>query len=150
MRKLCFPALAAAMILATPASGAQPAGVIDSARTLAQACRSVEREIHAGGRKTKSVPADAVVCLGYMQAMQDLAVLSDENRQGALGSCPAVTTTLRQLIQAFLRYSRENPDHGEDNAAVAVIRSFQVAYPCPPTGQAAQASEPGLYPANRK
>ncbi len=151
MRNCFYSSLAAAVVAATPAFAMEPAGVIESAHALAQACRSVERAMPAAGAKrTTRVPADAVLCVGYMQAMQDLAVLSDENRQRLLGSCPAASTTLRELIQAFLDYSRAHPDRRDENAAVAVVRSFQVAYPCPAIGQTAHAPEPSLYPTRRK
>ena len=148
MRNFCFSSLVAAVIVATPALGAEPLGVINSAHSLALACRSVERP--ASGQNAKTVSADAVLCVGYMQAMQDLSVLSNENQQRLLGSCPAATTTLHQLIQAFVDYSRTHPDRGDENAAVTVIRSFQVAYPCPAIGETARASEPSLYPTSRK
>lgn len=149
MRNRLVFSLAAAVLVATPAFATEPGGVIDSAHSLARACRLVERTPTAGPKATR-VPADAVVCVGYMQAMQDLAVLSDENRQSLLGSCPAASTTLGELIRAFLDYSRAHPDRADENAAVAVIRSFQVAYPCPLTDQTAHASEPSVYPAGKK
>lgn len=151
MRHLCLSTLAAAVIVATPALGAEPIGVIDSARTLAQACRSMQRTAQAAGRKAKTVvSADTVLCLGYMQAMQDLAVLTDENRQGLLGSCPAAATTLDDLIRAFLDYSRSHADRPSQNAALAVIRSFQLAYPCPAIGETARTPESSLDLTSRK
>jgi hypothetical protein len=149
MRHLLLFSVAAAVIVATPAFATEPSGVIDSAHSLAHACRLVERMSTAGTKATR-VPADAVVCVGYMQAMQDFAVLSDENQQRLLGTCPAATTTLGELIRAFLDYFRSHPDRADEKAAVAVIRSFQDAYPCLPTGQTADAPEPSLYPAARK
>jgi len=151
MRHLCLSTLAAAVIVATPAIGAEPTGVIDSAHTLAQACRSMQRTAQAAGRKTQTrVMADTVLCLGYMQAMQDLAVLTDENRQGLLGSCPATATSLDDLIHAFLDYSRSHADRPDENAAVAVIRSFQLAYPCPAIDETARTPEPSLDLTSRK
>ncbi len=155
MRSLCYSrvvaAVAAVMIVATPAFATEPAGVIESAHTLAKACRLVERALpKAGTTSTRRVSADAVLCVGYMQAMQDLAVLSDVNRQRLLGSCPAATTSLGELIQAFLDYSRGHPDRADENAAVAVIRSFQIAYPCPAIGQTALEPEPSLDATSRK
>ena len=149
MRHLLFFGLAAAMIVATPAFATEPSGVIDSAHSLARACRLVERMPTARARATR-VPADAVMCVGYMQAMQDVAVLSDMNRTRLFGSCPSAETSLGELIRAFLDYSRSHPDRSDEKAAVAVIRSFQDAYPCPLAGQTADAPEPSLYPASRK
>lgn len=149
MRNLLLFSLATAVIVATPAFATEPSGVIDSAHGLAHACQLFERMPTAATKATR-VPADAVVCVGYMQAMQDLAVLSDVNRQRLLGSCPATTTTLGELIRAFLDYSRAHPDRADEKAAVAVIRSFQDAYPCPLSGKTADAPEPSLYPASRK
>lgn len=151
MRNPFISGLAAAVIVATPALSAEPIGALDSGHTLAQACRSMERTAQAAGRRTKArVTADAVLCLGYMQAMQNLAVLTDENHQRFLGSCPAADTTLDDLIHVFLDYSRARPDRAEENATIAVIRSFQVAYPCPDIGPTARSSEPSLDSTSKK
>ena len=68
----------------------------------------------------------ALVCWGYMQAMQDLSVLADED--GRMGACPSQRTTLLELIQAFASYARSH--ELPDNAALAVTRALQEAFPC--------------------
>jgi hypothetical protein len=145
-------ALAAAVIVAaTPAFGAEPASVIDSAETLAQACRSVERIVGSRSHKVKAfVTTNALLCLGYMQAMQDVATLVDENRQAVLGSCPDEQTTLIELIQAFLDYYGSHPDGASEKATIAVIKSFRIAYPCPPVGETARQRNLSLLPTEQQ
>lgn len=144
-------ALAAAVIVAaTPAFGAEPTSVIDSAQTLAQACRSMERIVGSKPRKaTAFVTTDMLLCLGYMQAMQDLATVVDDNGQGVLGSCPDERTTLIELIQAFLDYSRSHPDGTSEKAAIAAIRSFRIAYPCPPVDNIPRKRDLSLLPSEK-
>jgi hypothetical protein len=45
-----------------------------------------------------------------------------------MGACPAEQTTLLELIQAFVSYARSH--ELPDNAALAVTRAFQEAFPC--------------------
>jgi len=66
--------------------------------------------------------------LGYMQAMQDLSVLADEDGRRIMGACPPQRTTLLELIQAFVSYARSH--ELPDNAALAVTRALQEAFPC--------------------
>src|SRR5262249_16368680 len=41
---------------------------------------------------------EALTCWGYMQAMQDLSVLADENGNGIMDACPLEQTTTLQII----------------------------------------------------
>ena len=99
------------------------AHAMGSTRELADDCRSL---LHAktGAGEQICIPftKKALVCWGYMQAMQDLSVLADEDGR------PPERTTLLELIQAFVSYvrSQELPD----NAALAVTRALQEAFPC--------------------
>src|SRR5262249_44983068 len=47
---------------------------------------------------------EALTCWGYMQAMQDLSVLADENGHRIMGACPPEETTTLQLVRSFVRY----------------------------------------------
>ena len=49
---------------------------------------------------------EALVCWGYMNAMQDLSVWVDQNGNRILGSCPSEKVTTLDLIRAFLKYGR--------------------------------------------
>lgn len=119
------------MFASSAAPAAEPVGRIENARSLVAACRPVEQNIERARRRSQVPLISGVMCLGYMQAMQDLSVLIDDDGRRALGSCPSPQTTLRQLIQAFLKYADSHRDELEENAAVGVIRALRTAFPCP-------------------
>src|SRR6266849_2131608 len=76
----------------------------------------------------------ALVCWGYMQAMQDLSVVADEDGRRIMGACPPERTTLLKLIQAFVSYAHSHTDELPNNAALAVTRALQEAFPCGANG----------------
>ena len=77
----------------------------------------------------KRIP-EALTCWGYMQAMQDLSVLADQEGDRIMGACPPEKMTTLLLIQLFGRYARAHPSELQGNAAVAVFRALRKAYPC--------------------
>src|SRR6266704_6497421 len=105
------------------------AHAMGSARDLADDCRTLVRAKTGAGKQIR-IPftKKALVCWGYMQAMQDLSVLADEDGRRRMEACPPRRTTLLQLIQAFVSYARSH--ELPDNAALAVTRAFQEAFPC--------------------
>jgi hypothetical protein len=74
-RCACIVSLALVATLLS-ASSARP---IETARELSTYCRIVERGVKGTGRHVY-IPhtREALTCWGYMQAMQDLSVLADE------------------------------------------------------------------------
>jgi len=50
--------------------------------------------------------------------------------ESIMGACPPETMTTVLLIQLFGRYARSHPGELQGNAAVAVFRALQKAYPC--------------------
>jgi Rap1a immunity proteins len=107
------------------------AGAVESARELSIYCRIVERGVKGTGRHVY-IPhtREALTCWGYMQAMQDLSVLADQEGDRIMGACPPEKMTTLLLIQLFGRYARAHPGELQGNAAVAVFRALQKAYPC--------------------
>jgi Ssp1 endopeptidase immunity protein Rap1a len=105
------------------------AHAMGSARELADDCRSLLQAKPGTGEQIR-IPftKKALVCWGYMQAMQDLSVLADEDGRRIMGACPPQRTTLLELIQAFVSYARSH--ELSDNAALAVTRALQEAFPC--------------------
>jgi Rap1a immunity proteins len=105
------------------------AHAMGSARELADDCRSLLRATIGSGKKIR-IPftKKALVCWGYMQAMQDLSVLADEHGRRFMGACPPERTTLLELMQAFVTYARSH--ELPDNAALAVTRALHEAFPC--------------------
>ena len=107
------------------------AHAIESPRELVEACQSLERAT-TGKEKHVRIPntPQALLCWGYMQAVQDLSVLADESGNRLLGSCPPENTTSLQLIRSFLGFARAHPAALTGNTAVVVIHSLQEAFPC--------------------
>jgi hypothetical protein len=105
------------------------AHAMGSGRELADDCRTLLKAKRGAGEQIQ-IPftKKALVCWGYMQAMQDLSVLADEDGRRIMGACPPQRTTLLQLIQAFVNYARSH--ELPDNAALAVTRAFHEAFPC--------------------
>ena len=101
------------------------------ARDLLNDCQSLER----GKRGTEQyiqIPKTrkALLCWGYMQAMQDLSVLADEEGHRIMGACAPEQTMTLQLIHSFVRYARAHGGELQGNAVVAVFRALREAYPC--------------------
>ena len=111
------------------------AHAMGSARELADDCRSLLQAKPGTGEQIR-IPftKKALVCWGYMQAMQDLSVLADENGRRIIGACPPERTTLLELIQAFVSYARSHADRLPDNAALAVSQALHESFPCEANG----------------
>jgi Rap1a immunity proteins len=107
------------------------AAAIENADELAGYCQSLERGAKGAGRHIY-IPSrrEALTCWGYMQAMQDLSVLADENGHRIMGACPPEQTTTLQLIRSFIRYASAHRSELPGNAAVVVFRALRGAYPC--------------------
>lgn len=118
--------LSSSCVMAAPSAHA-----FDNARELADACRSLSAGTVGSGHQI-SIPSskEALLCWGYMGAMQDMSVLVDENGARLIGSCPPDETTLLQLIRTFVGYAREHPGELRDKPSVVVIRALHRAYPC--------------------
>ena len=103
----------------------------NSTRDLLNGCQSLERGKRGSGRLI-DIPRtrEALVCWGYMKAMQDLSVWVDQNGNRILGSCPSETVTTLDLIRAFLRYEHSYRGELPSNPALAVTTAFQQAFPC--------------------
>jgi len=65
------------------------AAAIEKGDELAAYCQSLERGAKGAGRHVY-IPntREALTCWGYMQAMQDLSVLADENGHRIMEACP--------------------------------------------------------------
>jgi hypothetical protein len=65
------------------------AAAVESARELSIYCRIVEHGVKGTGRHVY-IPhtREALTCWGYMQAMQDLSVLADQEGDRIIGACP--------------------------------------------------------------
>jgi hypothetical protein len=120
--------LAAALALA---GFSERARAIESARELVDACQEVERGREGTG-KDILIPntPEALLCWGYMQAMQDLSVLVDQHGLRIIGSCPPEDTTTLQVVHAFVSYARTHAAELDGNAAAMMIKALQASFPC--------------------
>jgi hypothetical protein len=118
-------------LVATTLAFGWSAVAIENADELARYCKSLERGTKGAGRHIY-IPStrQALTCWGYMQAMQDLSVLADENRHRIMGACPPEQTTTLQLIRSFIRYARAHRSELAGNAVLGVFRALREAYPC--------------------
>jgi hypothetical protein len=117
--------------LSTLAGFPDRARAIESARELVSACQELERGREGTG-KDILIPNSrvALLCWGYMQAMQDLSVLVDQHGLRVIGSCPPEDTTTVQLVQALLGYARAHAAELDGNAAAMMIKALQTSFPC--------------------
>jgi hypothetical protein len=116
------------IVLAAP----RDARAVDSPRQLASYCEMLERSTKGSGRQVR-IPntKEALLCWGYMQAMQDLFGLADESGARIMGSCPPEDGTLLDLVRSFVAYARSHPTELHGNTALVVAKAMQAAYPCP-------------------
>jgi hypothetical protein len=123
-----LPSIMIGIALLAPLDQAQAA---NPAHELLNGCQSLERG-KQGARHLINIPktAGAVVCWGYLKAMQDLSIWVDENGNKIFGSCPPETTTTLDLIRSFVTYGRSHRGRLPSNAALAVMKAFQQAFPC--------------------
>jgi hypothetical protein len=107
------------------------ARAIDSARELVNSCQELEKGREGAG-KDILIPnsREALLCWGYLQAIQDLSVLVDQHGRRIIGSCPPEQTTSLQLVHSFLAYARSHAGELEGSVAAAVIKAFKDSFPC--------------------
>ena len=108
------------------------AAAVENAQELAGFCESLE-QVAKGAKREIYIPRtrEALTCWGYMQAMQDLSVLSDEDGHRLMGACPPEYASTLQLVQSFVRYARSHRSELPGNAVIVVFRAMREAYPCP-------------------
>jgi hypothetical protein len=80
-------------LAALPATSRQ-GRAIENAPDLVSSCEELEKGREGAGKEIV-IPGSgpALLCWGYMQAMQDLSVLVDQNGHRIIGSCPPEQTT---------------------------------------------------------
>jgi Rap1a immunity proteins len=110
---------------------AEVANAMDNAHDLVSKCQQVGKSLKPTRRQVfiPNTPA-ALQCWGYIQAIQNFLVLVDENGDSLLGACAPEKTTLLQLLNSFLAYTKRHPAELDGNAAVVMIKAMQEAYPC--------------------
>ena len=121
--------LAAVLLAAIPVS--HHARAIETPQQLAKNCEVLEAGIK-GRRQKLQIPkaSPALLCWGYMQAMQDISALADHDGRRIAGSCPTKDGTLLEMIHAYVAYARSHQYELGDTTAAAVLKALQVLYPC--------------------
>ena len=115
---------------------AMPREADAGARELAGQCQTLLQGKHgSGGQIRIPFTKPALTCWGYMQAVQDFAALADEKGQRVLGICPPDRATMLDIVETFVRYADARGKDLPDNAALAVTKALQSAYPCSPVAQ---------------
>ena len=135
---ICMRALIFALTALAALSGSPRAGVAaENTTTLARACQKLEAGLKGRGDNI-SIPntKDALLCWGYMLAMQDIARLADPAGISLIGACVPSDGRLTDLIHAFVAYARTHRDAAAENTALVVIKALQQAYPCEENGAA--------------
>jgi Rap1a immunity proteins len=107
------------------------ARAVGTARELAGDCQTPLQGKHGSGEQIRiPLTKRALVCWGYMQAMQDFAALVDENGRRMLGICPPDRATLLDIVQVYVKYANGHAKDLPENAAVAATAALQAAFPC--------------------
>jgi hypothetical protein len=118
-------------LIAVPFSS-RPAQAFETARVLATQCESVDASA-LRSEHDAYIPGTsaALQCWGYMQAMQDLLVLVDEDGRRVMGVCPNEQTSLLQMTHAFVAYADRHSSDLNNDAALIVVQALKEAFPCP-------------------
>jgi hypothetical protein len=103
----------------------------ENSRELVEYCESAVAGVEGSGHDIE-IPntKEALLCWGYMEALQDLSALMDQNRVRVLGVCPPQQGRLLDLVRAFVAYARSHRTTLPENSAAAVMRALQQIYPC--------------------
>jgi Rap1a immunity proteins len=116
-----------------------PAHAVESPYELARQCEALKKGAKGSGRAL-TIPRSRgpLLCWGYMQAVQDLGELTDEEGHRLAGFCPPRGSRLSDLIHAFLNSAHSRRADTNANTLIAVIKALQEAYPCPKHKRAAK------------
>jgi hypothetical protein len=126
------PAVMIALALAGVLLPSRSAQAFETARELATQCKSVDASALRSERDAYIPGTSAALqCWGYMQAMQDLLVLVDDDGKRIMGVCPNEKTSLLQMTHAFVGYADQHSGDLSNDAALIVVQALKEAFPCP-------------------
>jgi hypothetical protein len=137
--RMRYAGIFVAVLISASNSWSQTADANESTPDMVHYCQNLERGQRGNGEHIR-IPntKQALLCWGYMQAMQDISVLVTSEGRRLVGSCPPEQTRLLQLIHIFIRHERSKREKEHGNTASAVIRALQEAFPCNQQRVAAQ------------
>jgi hypothetical protein len=126
------PATMIALALMAVPFFSRPARAFETARELATQCKSVDASALRSERNAYIPGTNAALqCWGYMQAMQDLSVLVDDDGKRIMGACPNEKTSLLQMTHAFVGYAERHSSDLNNDAALIVAQALKETFPCP-------------------
>jgi hypothetical protein len=129
----------AVLLIAVSNSWPQPARATESGADMVHDCQTLERGTRGRGKHIW-IPntRPALLCWGYMQAMQDMSVLVTPEGRRIIGACPPEETTMLRLVHVFVSYARSHRSEAQGNVAATMIKALQEAFPCHPQAGSAQ------------
>ena len=96
---------------------------------ILQSCELLLRGMRGEGEKVVVV-REGILCWNYMEAVQDVISLGDENSVPLLKACIPSESSLTQLIRIFVAFGQANPAELHKRASVLVMRALWKAFPC--------------------
>jgi hypothetical protein len=103
-----------------------------TAGEMLHACQTLQHGIRIKGNAAfLPSTAEAQQCWGFMSAVQEYSVLSDQAGSRLLGGCPAPDIKTTQIVDMFVKYASSHPDKSDVPAAVAAYDAMANAFPCP-------------------
>jgi Rap1a immunity proteins len=131
-KALTAPAAMIALALVAVPFSSRPARAFETGRELAAQCKSVDASALRSERDAYIPGTSAALqCWGYMQAMQDLSVLVDDDGKRIMGACPNEKTSLLQMTHAFVGYAERHSSDLNNDAALIVAEALKETFPCP-------------------
>src|SRR5277367_1075341 len=131
-KAVAAPAAMIALALVSVLLSSRPAQAFETARDLATKCKSVDASALRSERDAYIPGTSAALqCWGYIQAMQDLLVLVDDDGKRIMGVCPNEQTSLLQMTHAFVGYAARHSGDLSNDAALIVVQALKEAFPCP-------------------
>src|ERR1700730_5608923 len=122
---ISFITLIVALAISSPGRAA------DRAPRMSDYCQALEKGTKKSGEHLR-IPntKEALLCWGYMEAMQDVSVLVTPEGHRLIGACQPGKTRLLKLIRIFVSHERSIPSDQQGNTAAAVIKALQDSFPC--------------------
>jgi hypothetical protein len=131
-KALIAPATMITLALVAISLSSRPARAFETARELAAQCQGVDVSVLRSERDAY-IPGTSAAsqCWGYMQAMQDLLALVDDDGKRIMGVCPNEQTSLLQMTHTFVGYAERHSSDLSNDAALIVVQALKETFPCP-------------------
>jgi|SRR4051812_25210383 hypothetical protein len=100
-------------------------------KVVLRGCEVLVRSLtarRARGHLAKS--PGAVMCWGFMAALQDLAHIRNQDTKTIPRFCLPDSITPTQLARIFISYAKEHPEQLDERPSYLVLTSWSEAYPC--------------------